>query len=115
MSIRFDENSRIFYLNTVNSEYQIKIDEYGVALHTYYGKSVGNTDMSYLITEMDRGFSGNLYEARDRRGVSPDTLPAEYSTYGAGDFRLSAAGVIADNGSRTRSRAARKHLRDFHM
>ncbi|MCR5776118.1 MAG: alpha-galactosidase [Lachnospiraceae bacterium] len=101
MSIRFDENIRIFYLNTVNSEYQIKIDEYGVALHTYYGKPVGNTDMSYLITEMDRGFSGNLYEARDRRGVSPDTLPTEYSTYGAGDFRLSAAGIIADNGSRT--------------
>ena len=101
MSIKFDEKNRIFFLNTKNTEYQIKISEYDAALHTYYGSNVGNTDMSYLLTEIDRGFSGNYYEARERRGISPDTLPQEYGCYGTGDCRISAAGVIAENGSRS--------------
>lgn len=101
MSIVFDKNSKVFHLNTKETEYQIKIGDYGMVLHTYYGERVGNTDMSYLIKEMDRGFSGNAYECRDRRGLSPDTLPFEYSTKGAGDFRVSALESILSNGSRT--------------
>ena len=101
MSIRFDSNNKCFNLNTKNSEYQIKVNEYGMVLHTYYGAPTGGDDMSYLIKEIDRGFSGNSYECRDRRGLSPDTLPFEYSTEGAGDFRVNALGIEAANGSRT--------------
>ena len=101
MSIRFDEDKKIFFLTTKNSEYQIKIDEFGMLFHTYYGGRVGETDMSYLFKEIDRGFSGNNYEYRDKRGISPDTLPMEFSTYGAGDYRVSALETVASNGSRT--------------
>lgn len=101
MAISYDESSRIFFLTTKSSEYQIKINEYGMVLHGYYGSPVGKMDMTYLIREADRGFSGNTYECRDRRGLSPDTLPFEYSTAGAGDFRINAAGVVLENGSRT--------------
>ncbi|WP_029318981.1 alpha-galactosidase [Butyrivibrio sp. AE3004] len=101
MAINFNEKKKIFFLTTKNTEYQMKINEYDMLLHTYYGASVGKTDMSYLVREIDRGFSGNPYEGRDKRGISPDTLPFEYSTYGAGDFRVNAAGVILSNGSRT--------------
>ncbi len=101
MAIRFDEESKVFFLTTKNTEYQIKINEIGMVLHTYYGASVGNNDMSYLIKKIDRGFSGNPYEFRHERGVSQDTLPLEYSTDGAGDFRLSAFSVVLPNGSRT--------------
>ena len=74
---------------TANTEYQIKINELGMVLHTYYGKRVSGFDMGYLIKELDRGFSGNPYEYRNRRGISADTLPQEYSTDGAGsDMRF---------------------------
>ena len=72
-----------------------------MVIHTYYGKNVGCNDMSYLIKKIDRGFSGNPYECRHERGVSADTLPAEYSTDGAGDYRLSALCVTLPNGSTT--------------
>ena len=101
MSIRFNKDKNFFSLRTKGSEYQIVIGEYGMVLHTYYGAPVGETDMSYLIKEMDRGFSGNAYECRGRRGFSPDTLPFEYSTEGAGDFRINALGIVDINGSRT--------------
>jgi alpha-galactosidase len=101
MAISFDKATGVFFLTTKNTEYQIKINEYNMLLHTYYGAPVGNTDMSYLIREIDRGFSGNAYEGRKKRGVSPDTLPFEYSTDGAGDYRVGAMDVILENGSRT--------------
>ncbi|MCR5403177.1 MAG: alpha-galactosidase [Butyrivibrio sp.] len=101
MSVKFDEKSRVFFMETQNTEYQIKINEIGMVLHTYYGKSVGCCDMGYLIKEIDRGFSGNPYEYRNKRGISSDTLPQEYSTDGAGDYRISAVSVSLANGSRT--------------
>ncbi|MCR5102423.1 MAG: alpha-galactosidase [Butyrivibrio sp.] len=101
MSVRFDDKAKIFFLKTDNTEYQIKINEYGMVLHTYYGAETGETDMSYLIKEVDRGFSGNPYEGRKKRGISADTLPSEYSTDGAGDYRVNALGIVAADGSRT--------------
>ena len=65
MSIVFDEKSKFFSLMTKNTEYQIKINELGMVLHTYYGKKVNGFDMSYLLKELDRGFSGNPYECRN--------------------------------------------------
>ena len=101
MAIRFDEKQKFFCLTTKNTEYQIKINEIGMALHTYYGKKVNSMDMSYLIKAIDRGFSGNPYECKNRRGISADTLPSEYSTDGAGDYRISALVIGLENGSRT--------------
>ena len=109
MSIVFDEKSKVFSLITRNTEYQIKISEIGVALHTYYGKKVAGQDMSYLYRELDRGFSGNPYELRNKRGVSSDTLPQEYSTDGAGDYRVSALIVRLANGSGTADLRYRGH------
>ncbi len=110
MSVKFDEIRKVFYLTTRNTEYQIKVNEYGVLLHTYYGRKVLNADMGYLHNEIDRGFSGNYYEARGRRGLSPDTLPMEYSSAGAGDYRINSIGVIAENGSRTSDFRYKSHV-----
>ena len=101
MAIIFDEKGKIFFLITENSEYQMKVDEYGMLLHSYYGASVGRTDMSYLIRNVDRGFSGNSYECREKREISSDTLPLEYGCFGAGDYRVSALETVLANGSRT--------------
>jgi alpha-galactosidase len=109
MGIKFDDKRKVFFLTTQNSEYQIAIGDGGVLLHAYYGKPVCAADMSYLLAEIDRGFSGNYYEMRDRRGFSPDTLPQEYSTFGAGDYRVPALVVEQDNGSRTLDLRYKEH------
>lgn len=98
--ILFDQNNRVFTLHTKNTTYQMKADQYGVLLHTYYGPRVEEDDLSFLIRYADRGgFSPNLPEAGDRRDYSLDTIPQEYSTCGVGDYRLCSAEVEYADGS----------------
>ncbi len=86
-------NEKVFTLCTKNSMYQMKADEHGVLLHTYYGKRTEQMDFSYLIQKRDHGFSGNPYDAETDRKYSLDTLPQEYSCQGNGDYRESAFAV----------------------
>ncbi|MDO4275563.1 MAG: alpha-galactosidase [Eubacteriales bacterium] len=90
MAIILNEKQSLFTLQTKNSMYQMKADEYGALLHTYYGKKTENIDYSYLISMQDNGFSGNPYGNAHDRAYSFDTLPQEYPVYGGGDFRRSA-------------------------
>lgn len=89
---------RIFYLETKNTMYQMKADEYGVLLHLWYGRKTEN-DMEYLLSYPDVGFSGNIYEAGDCRTYSLNTLPLEYGTAGVGDHRIPAVSVTHADGS----------------
>ena len=100
MAILLDENKRLFSLCTKNSMYQMKVDNLGVLLHTYYGKRTGNFDYSYLISCKDRGFAGNPYQAGTDRTYSLEVLPQEYSCYGSGDYRSSALKIRYHMGAR---------------
>lgn len=82
-------NGSLFTLHTKNSTYQMKVDDKGVLLHTYYGKRTDETDYSYLISFADRGFSGNIAAARGDRTYSLDYLPQEFPVCGSGDYRVS--------------------------
>ena len=90
MAIVFDKENRLFTLCTKNSMYQMKADDKGILLHTYYGRKTDICDYSYLIQRRDHGFSGNPDEAAGDRTYSTDTLPQEYSSFGSGDYRESA-------------------------
>ncbi|MEG0962724.1 MAG: hypothetical protein RSD28_05570 [Lachnospiraceae bacterium] len=57
--IQYYETERVFVLRTQNSMYQMQVGEYGVLLHLYYGKDVGNTLITKRIVKKNRGFSGN--------------------------------------------------------
>ena len=47
MSIRFDEERRIFQLDTANTSYILGIqDSFGYLLHYYYGKKLQPGDVS---------------------------------------------------------------------
>ncbi|MCD8089454.1 MAG: alpha-galactosidase [Clostridiales bacterium] len=98
MAIYFSEKDKFISIKTENTEYQMKIDDYGVLRHLWYGEKV-NTDMSYLIKYPDVGFSGNPYDAGNDRTYSLDTLPLEYACGGIGDFRISALSLTHENGS----------------
>ena len=90
---------RIMYLRCIrkNSTYQMKADDKGFLLHTYYGKRTDATDFSYLIALADRGFSGNVSQAKDDRTYSLDFLPQEFPVWGSGDYRVNC--LQADLGS----------------
>lgn len=96
MAIRVE--GKTFFLETKNTLYQMKADEYGVLKHLWYGVRTGQ-DMEYLLDYPDVGFSGNIYEADNNRSYSLDTMPLEYATEGVGDFRISAVGVRYQNGA----------------
>ncbi len=98
MAIRVTEQGRNFYLETLHSMYQIKADEYGVLKHIWYGSRT-ECDMEYLLDYPDLGFSGNIYEAENKREYSLDTMPLEYSCKGIGDHRIPAAAITHPNGS----------------
>ncbi len=93
------EQSGIFTLHTRRTTYQMKVNRYGVLLHTYYGPRVRDCDLSGLIRQADRSFSPNPDEAGSDRSFSLDTAPQEYSTCGVGDFRLSSVEFELPNGS----------------
>lgn len=98
MGIKFDEGTRTFTLETENTTYQMQVDCYGVLLHLYYGPAVSGC-MDYLLTYLDRGFSGNPYEAGRDRTYSLDVLPQEFPCQGTGDYRSAAFIMQEENGA----------------
>lgn len=99
MSISYISEKGLFTIHTAHSTWQMKVGRYGHLLHVYYGKRIDDTDLSYLIREMNRGFCGSPYEARDDRGYSLDILPQEYPTFGVGDYRTHCLHVVHADGS----------------
>ena len=97
--IQLDWNNQVFTLHTRASTYQMKVGDYGVLLHTYYGPRLRGGDLSYLLQYADRGFSPNPAEAGHNRVFSLDTLPQEYAASGAGDYRLPAIQAELADGS----------------
>ena len=97
MCIFFNEQKNMFTLQTKNSTYQMKVDEFDFLAHIYYGEKIEQGDMEYLITKTDISFSGNPFEAKDRT-FSLDVLPQEYSSVGIGDYRISSISLNEENG-----------------
>ena len=94
MAVQYQEKEHIFTIHTDHTSYQMKVDCYGYLLHLYYGDKV-NGSMEYLLTYVDRGFSGNPYDAGADRTYSLDALPQEYPVWGTGDFRT--PGLVVEN------------------
>ncbi len=94
MAILFQQDEKTFTLQTKQTTYQMKIDEFGYLLHLYYGGKISG-NMNYLLTYYDRGFSANPYDAGADRTYSMDALPQEYPTTGIGDYRSS--GLVVRN------------------
>lgn len=102
MSISYNEEKKLFTLETKSSTYQMKVDRYGFLQHLYYGRRVNGQDMSYRFYYHDCGFSGNPYEA-DNRNDSLDTMPQEYTSTGVGDYRIKSVAAVNADGSRCAS------------
>lgn len=58
--ILYDEQNMTYTLHTQNTTYQMKVWDYNVLLHTYYGPRLAGGDLSYPLRRRDRGFSPRL-------------------------------------------------------
>ena len=98
--IVLDKENSLITLHTQNTTYQMKVWDYHVLLHTYYGPRLAGGDLSCLLRRRE-GYSPNPNEAGDDRSFSLDAFPQEYSTCGVGDFRLPSIELELPSGSRT--------------
>ena len=77
----------------------MKVDTYGVLIHTYYGAAVGQEDMSYLVDLRDSGFSGNIYEAGNKRDYSWTPCPRSIPAAVWAIYRITSVSVRNPDGS----------------
>ena len=70
--ILLDQENKLITLHTQNTTYQMKVWDYNILLHTYYGPRLAGGDLSYLLRCSDRGFSPNPNEAGSDRTFSLD-------------------------------------------
>ena len=99
--IKYHEAEKVFDLRTEHSTYQMQVREYNTLVHLYYGSPVGDALITDRIVCVDRGFSGNPYEAEKDKTFSLDTLPQEYTAYGNGDYRINGLETEQADGSDT--------------
>ncbi len=100
MAINFSKESKTFKLDTYSSTYIFGIFEGNYLVHYYYGAPIPDTDVEAL--RIRPGFASFCPDSPSARvfNFSPDVTPMEYSTFGAGDFRLSAFAVKNSNGNK---------------
>lgn len=97
MSIIFNEQQKIFKLDTPNTSYLIGIvDENQYLGHIYYGKTVFDTDLAYLM-RLEEGPFVPSKNGRDKTSFL-DSFPTEYPTFGVGDFRDSCLHIVSAKG-----------------
>ena len=93
MSIVYNEKKKTFSLHTARTTYQLKIGNLNYVKHLYYGATIHDEDLIYLIRRYDRGFSGNPYDSLKERTFSLDAQPQEFTTQQQGDFRINSIEV----------------------
>ena len=100
MSIQFIEDSKIFKLDSKDSSYIFGVFEGNYLVHYYYGAYIPDVNVEEL--RLRPGFASFCPDSPTARvhNFSPDVTPLEYSTFGAGDFRLSAFAVKNAEGNK---------------
>ena len=99
MAIKYNETTKSFQLDTKTASYVIGIvDAEGFVGHAYFGKKLGDDDVTYLMRAGEHPFTPET-NSRDRLSFL-DCFPMEYPTGGVGDFRESAIVVRNSAGHR---------------
>ena len=96
MSVTYNENRRIFKLDTENTSYLIGISPEGYVGHVYYGEYLEDTDAYYLLRTEEPPFTPSVNE-REKSSFL-DFFPTEYSSGGVGDYRESCINVRNEAG-----------------
>ena len=105
MAINFDEQKKIFKLDTLNSSYAFQIYDEGYIVHLYYGGKIPDNNLTQFL---NRGMYNSSHPENEKLlnssgfgAFSQDIQPMEYSTWGAGDYRLPCLEITNINGDST--------------
>ena len=98
MSVSYNEQERVFRLDTPNTTYLMGlVGSENFLGHIYYGPSIPDDNMGYLLRLNERPFTPDE-NAQDRASFY-DCFPFEYSTWGGGNFREPCLRVQTAQGS----------------
>lgn len=96
MSIYFDEEKKLFKLDTDHTSYVMGLSEEGDLGHVYYGKRLKDLGGKYLLRMEENPYTPKTNK-REKSGFL-DCFPMEYSTGGIGDYRESCLNVRNEQG-----------------
>lgn len=94
--IKFNPESKTFYLSTKNSSYVLKVLENGMLTHWYYGARIAEDNLDFY-----NFFGFQCYApiiSTNGLNLTKDGVPIEYPTFGDGDFRSPALCVENSDG-----------------
>lgn len=94
--INYDEETKIFHLNTPHTSYCMTVVDDSYIAHLYYGERITRSNLNYLLRLHEYVFPPS--ERPDEKAGFFDRLPAEYPVEGGGDFREACLGVRNDRG-----------------
>lgn len=95
--ITFNEEKKVFKLDTPKSSYVFGVeDEFGYLVHYYYGKKIKTDNVRHLAIS-DKNFLP--CENKREKMTFVDCTPFEYSTKGVGDFRTASLAIEDSKGS----------------
>lgn len=97
MGIQYDEQKRMFKLDTIHTTYLIGLSEEGYVGHVYYGKRLEAFGGRYLLRMEEMPFTPSVNK-REKNSFH-DFFPMEYPTGGIGDYRESCLNVRNSMGS----------------
>lgn len=96
--IKFDDEKKVFLIETENTSYGIAIVDNKYVEHVYYGGKLNDTDIRYLLREDEAPFTPAVNKRET--GAFLDSAPMEYPETGMGDYRESAFCVKSLKGYR---------------
>ncbi len=99
MSITFNKDNNIFYLNNEKCTYAFCIDCGGYLRHLYFGSRIPEENIRYVGENNDEVAFAPI-DNESERSSSLDVIPQEYPIYGMGDFRETAVLIRTQSGNR---------------
>jgi len=97
MAVVFNSETGIFHLSAGDSSYVMQLTPGNDLLHLYWGRRLGDANLTCLYRPAAMAFSPNSHP--ENYDMTYDTLPMEYPFYGTGDFRMPAIEVENSDGS----------------
>ena len=78
MAIVYNETKKTFSLHTAKTTYQLKVGNLNYVKHLYYGATIRDEDLVYLIRQYDRGFSGSRRNLRHSSREISGSIRSKY-------------------------------------
>jgi len=97
MGIRFNEQNKLFNIESKSTSYVLSVLETGHLVHLYWGRKINSDKINYLIKKRQCG--SFLADLDNIDNFHLEAVPQEYPSYGNPDLRSPAVQVKLGNGT----------------